>query len=66
VSWRKGIKILCHNGRDAEKGVEGIVLRKGGDVGRHGGSGEVVCRIMQSDKVVARGVEKSENMAWFH
>jgi len=26
----------------AQEGVEGIVLRKGGDVGRRGGSGEMV------------------------
>jgi len=43
---------ICHGARkykdtwDESKkdteGVEGIVLRKGGDVGRRGGSGEVV------------------------
>jgi len=42
VTAQKGTKILGDKSRKDIEGVEGIVLRKGGDVGRRGGSGEMV------------------------
>jgi hypothetical protein len=42
VTAQAGTKILRDNREKVSGGVEGIVLLKGGDVGRRGGSGEMV------------------------